>query len=113
MRDDFYLTDEQRAMRDLVRAVARDRIAPQAAHVDETEAYPAEQIGLLGKQGLMGLYIPEAYGGGALGNPPFCLAGGEIRGGGPAPPPAHLPPYPGRWPLPAGRGGGPQGRHSP
>src|SRR5258705_13408552 len=73
MRDDFYLTDEQRAMRDLVRAVARDRIAPQAAHVDETEAYPAEQIELLGKQGLMGLYIPEAYGGSAMGAPAFCI----------------------------------------
>src|SRR5258705_4920720 len=73
MRDDFYLTDEQRAMRDLVRAVARDRIAPQAAHVDETEAYPAEQIELLGKQGLMGLYIPEAYGGSAMGTPPLFI----------------------------------------
>jgi len=39
-RDDFYLTAEQREMRGLVRALARDRIAPQAAHVDEAEAYP-------------------------------------------------------------------------
>ena len=37
MRDDFYLTDEQRAMRDLVRTLARERIAPLAAHVDEAE----------------------------------------------------------------------------
>src|SRR2546425_13357575 len=86
MRDDFYLTNEQRAMRDLVRAVARDRIAPQAAHVDETEAYPAEQIELLGKQGLMGLYIPEAYGGGAVGKPPLCNAVAGSAGAGRAPP---------------------------
>src|SRR5258705_1963906 len=95
MRDDFYLTDEQRAMRDLVRAVARDRIAPQAAHVDETEAYPAEQIELLGKQGLMGLYIPEAYGGGAVGNLAVCIALQGIARAGARIAPVHLLPYAG------------------
>src|SRR2546427_1460722 len=73
-RDDFYLTAEQREMRDLVRAIARDRIAPLAAHVDEAEAYPDESLKLLGDQGLMGLYIPEAYGGSPMGPPPFCPA---------------------------------------
>src|SRR5256886_12530707 len=37
MRDLFDLTDEQRQMRDLVRALARERVAPLAAQVDETE----------------------------------------------------------------------------
>src|SRR6266851_6729494 len=78
MRDDFSLTDEQRGMRDLVRSIARDRIAPLAAHVDEAETYPAEQLELLGEQGLMGLYIPEAYGGSAMGTLAFCLAVEEI-----------------------------------
>src|SRR2546428_13400958 len=78
MRDDFYLTDEQREMRGLVRSIARDRIAPLAAHVDEAETYPAEQLELLGEQGLMGLYIPEAYGGSAMGTLAFCLAVEEI-----------------------------------
>src|SRR5882672_582735 len=78
MRNDFYLSDEQRATRDLVRSIARERIAPLAAHVDETEAYPADQLALLGQQGLMGLYIPEAYGGTGMGTLAFCLAVEEI-----------------------------------
>src|SRR6267378_3263145 len=99
MRDDFYLTDEQRAMRDLVRAVARDRIAPQAAHVDETEAYPAEQIELLGKQGLMGLYIPEAYGGSAMGTLAFCIAVEEIAWACASTAVVYLVQYAGGWPI--------------
>src|SRR5256712_9427845 len=78
MRDTFYLSDEQRATRDLARLIARERIAPLAAHVDETESYPAEQLELLGQQGLMGLYIPEAYGGTGMGSLAFCLAVEEI-----------------------------------
>jgi hypothetical protein len=39
--------------------VSRDRIAPLAAHVDETGEYPTEQLKVLGQQGLMGLHIPE------------------------------------------------------
>jgi alkylation response protein AidB-like acyl-CoA dehydrogenase len=77
-RDDFYLTPEQREMRGLVRAIARERIAPMAAHVDETEAYPEEGLKVLGEQGLMGLYIPEAYGGTDMGTLAFCLAVEEI-----------------------------------
>jgi alkylation response protein AidB-like acyl-CoA dehydrogenase len=76
--NDFYLTAEQREMRDLVRTIARDRIAPRAAEVDETEAYPEEGLKLLGDQGLMGLYIPEAYGGTDMGTLAFCLAVEEI-----------------------------------
>ena len=78
MRDLFSLTDEQRRMRDLVRTLARARIAPRAAEVDETEAYPADQLRLLGEQGLMGLYIPEAFGGSEMGALAFCLAVEEI-----------------------------------
>ena len=74
----FYLSDEQRAVRDLAREIARERIAPLAAHVDETGEYPQEQISVLGKQGLMGLHIPEEYGGSAAGSLAFCLAAEEV-----------------------------------
>ena len=40
----YYLTPEQRAVRDLAREIAREKIAPLAASVDETEAFPAESI---------------------------------------------------------------------
>src|SRR5262245_60099918 len=78
MNDLHYLTDEQRAIRDLAREMARERIAPMAAHVDETEEYPSEQIKLLGQQGLMGLHIAEEYGGSGAGSLAFCLAAEEV-----------------------------------
>jgi alkylation response protein AidB-like acyl-CoA dehydrogenase len=97
--DDFYLTAEQREMRDLVRAIARDRIAPRAAHVDETEAYPEEGLKLLGDQGLMGLYIPEAYGGTDMGTLAFCLAVEEIAWACAASATIYLVQYAGGWPI--------------
>ena len=78
MSNAFYLTDDQRAIRDLARDISRERIAPLAARVDETEEYPAEQLRLLGEQGLMGLHIPEEYGGAGAGSLAFCLAAEEI-----------------------------------
>jgi acyl-CoA dehydrogenase len=78
MHNLFYLTDEQRAVRDLAREIARERIAPLAARVDETGEYPHEQLAVLGKQGLMGLHVPEAYGGTAVGSLAFCLAAEEV-----------------------------------
>ena len=78
MHDSLGLRDDERRVRDLVCTLARERIAPLAAHVDKTEAYPAEQLRLLAQQGLMGLYIPEAYGGAGLGALAFCLATEEL-----------------------------------
>src|SRR5262249_5198940 len=79
MSDDlFYLTDDQRAIRNLAREVARERIAPLAAQVDETGEYPGEQLKVLGEQGLMGLHIPEEYGGSAAGSLAFCLVAEEV-----------------------------------
>src|SRR5256712_2167469 len=67
MRDAFWLGEDERQTRELARAVARERIAPLAAQVDETESYPAEQLRLLGDEGLMGLYTPEGHGAAGLG----------------------------------------------
>jgi alkylation response protein AidB-like acyl-CoA dehydrogenase len=78
VNDLYYLTDEQRAIRDLARELSRERIAPMAAHVDETEEYPAEQLKRLGQQGLMGLHLPEEYGGTNAGALAFCLAAEEV-----------------------------------
>ena len=70
MRELYYLTDEQRAIRDLTREIAREKIAPVAAYHDETETYPEEIMKLLAQQGMMGIWVPEEYGGidaGAMG----------------------------------------------
>ena len=78
MRDLYYLTEDQRAVRDLARQLSREKIAPLAAHYDETESYPDVPMRLLAEQGLMGVWIPEEYGGTGLGALALCLAVEEI-----------------------------------
>jgi len=78
MRDGFWLSDDERQTRELARTIARERVAPLAAQVDEAEVYPAESLQHLAQAGLMGLYVPEAYNGAGLGALAFCLAVEEI-----------------------------------
>jgi len=78
MRDDFWLSEDERQTRELARTIARQRVAPLAAQVDEAEIYPADSLQHLAQAGLMGLYVPEAYGGAGLGALAFCLAVEEI-----------------------------------
>jgi alkylation response protein AidB-like acyl-CoA dehydrogenase len=61
---DFQLTPEQAALRDRVREVAEREFRPRAAHWDETEEYPHENVKRLVELGLMGMTIPRQYGGG-------------------------------------------------
>jgi alkylation response protein AidB-like acyl-CoA dehydrogenase len=78
MRDLYYLTDEQRMIRDLARQIAREKIAPLAAPLDETESFPEEQMRLLAQQGLFGIWIPEPYGGTDMGCLALALVAEEI-----------------------------------
>ena len=74
----YYLTDEQRMVLDLARSIAREKIAPLAAHYDEAESYPEEPMRQLAQQGLMGIWLPEAYGGNDLGALAVALVAEEI-----------------------------------
>jgi alkylation response protein AidB-like acyl-CoA dehydrogenase len=78
MRSDFHLTDDQRMIRDLARKVARERIAPHAADVDERERYPEEAMRAIIEAGLFGIWVPEEYGGNDLGCLALALACEEI-----------------------------------
>ncbi len=78
MADLYYLTEEQRMIRDLGRQLARGKIAPLAAQLDETESFPAEQLRLLAQQGLFGIWVPEAYGGTDMGCLALALVAEEI-----------------------------------
>jgi short/branched chain acyl-CoA dehydrogenase len=60
---DFDLTAEQELIRDTVRTFARERVAPVAAELDLEGRFPYELVAELGELGLMGLPIPEEYGG--------------------------------------------------
>src|SRR5215831_64459 len=74
----YYISDEQRMLLELARSIAREKIAPVAAHHDETETYPEEPMRLLAEQGLMGIWLPEAYGGTNMGALAVALVAEEI-----------------------------------
>jgi alkylation response protein AidB-like acyl-CoA dehydrogenase len=57
------LTDEQREMRDLIRALARERIAPRAAEIDKSAEFPWDVVELFREQGIFGVMYDEEYGG--------------------------------------------------
>jgi 3-sulfinopropanoyl-CoA desulfinase len=61
------LTPAQAALQARARELARDVIAPRAAELDRTEAYPWATIEALTAAGFMGMTIPEALGGQGLG----------------------------------------------
>ena len=57
------LTPEQREIRDLVRAVTLDRIAPRAAEIDASHEFPWDVVELFREHGFFGLLYPEEFGG--------------------------------------------------
>ena len=57
------LTEEQREIRDLVRKLARERIAPRAAEIDESHEFPWDVVELFRENDLFGLFFTEEYGG--------------------------------------------------
>jgi alkylation response protein AidB-like acyl-CoA dehydrogenase len=59
----FDLTKEQQLVRDTVREFAESRIAPIAAELDREHRFPYELVAELAELGLMGMTVPEEYGG--------------------------------------------------
>ena len=57
------LTDEQREIRDLVRTLARERVAPRAAEIDKTAEFPWDLVELFREHELFGVLYDEEYGG--------------------------------------------------
>src|SRR3990170_7013358 len=62
-RMDFSLTPEQREIQALAREGAEAEIAPNAAAWDREHRFPEELFAKLGALGLMGVCVPERYGG--------------------------------------------------
>ncbi len=75
---DFELNEEHRMVRDMVRDLARNEIAPRAAEVDKTESFPADNIQKMAELGLLGLPFPEDYGGGGGDYLGYAIAVEEI-----------------------------------
>ena len=59
----FDLSEDQQAVREMVRDFAESEIRPIASAIDESHEFPLETTRKMGELGLMGMFVPEAYGG--------------------------------------------------
>lgn len=57
------LTDDQIQIRDLIRRVAKEQVAPRADEIDRSAEYPQDMFDLLRQLGLFTLPFPQRYGG--------------------------------------------------
>ena len=74
----FKLTNEQLMIQNMVREFSRKVIAATASERDKTKEFPAENFRQMGELGLMGMMIPEEYGGEASDAVSYVLALSEI-----------------------------------
>jgi alkylation response protein AidB-like acyl-CoA dehydrogenase len=74
----FKLTDEQLMIQNMVREFSRKVVGATAAERDKTKEFPAENFRQMGELGLMGMMIPEKYGGEAADTVSYALALSEI-----------------------------------
>jgi butyryl-CoA dehydrogenase len=74
----FELSEEQEALRTLVREFARAEIAPHAEAWDRDHVFPVDVVLRMGELGLFGLPFPEEYGGGGADLTTLCVAIEEL-----------------------------------
>lgn len=74
----FELTEEQRLLKESVRRMAQERIAPRAAEMDARQEFPEDLHRLYIEQGLLKLKIPQEYGGVPADAVTCCLVTEEI-----------------------------------
>jgi isovaleryl-CoA dehydrogenase len=75
---DFGLGEELDEVRSQVRRFARERIAPRAEHIDRSNEFPRDLWPELGAAGLLGITVPDEYGGAGLGYLAHIIAMEEI-----------------------------------
>lgn len=74
----FQLTEDQLSIQEMVRDFSENEIRPRADALDKSGRFPAENIVALAEMGVMGLNIPEAYGGSGMDDVCKVLAVSEI-----------------------------------
>ncbi|VDS09188.1 Acyl-CoA dehydrogenase [Paracoccus haematequi] len=75
---EFDLGEDVNALRDMVHRWAQDRVKPIAAEVDRTNAFPNELWTEMGDLGLLGITVPEDFGGAGMGYLAHVVATEEI-----------------------------------
>ena len=74
----YTLSEEQEALRAQIRKLALEKVAPRAAEIDREGEYPWDIQKLLSRNGLMGLAIPEDYGGSGAPLLDNCIVAEEL-----------------------------------
>jgi alkylation response protein AidB-like acyl-CoA dehydrogenase len=74
----FGLTEEEKMLQDMVRRLAKEKVASGAEERDKAGEYPYDMLELMKENGLMGVDFPEAYGGMAAGMIAHCLVVEEL-----------------------------------
>jgi len=74
----YGLSEEQLEIRDMMKEFSDERIKPVRAELDEKGEFPTEILKELGKMDMMGLYIPEEYGGFGGHSLDYCIAIEEL-----------------------------------
>jgi len=72
------MTEEHEMLVKMVRDFAQNVIAPSAEHFDETGDFPLENIQKMGEMGLMGIEVPEEYGGAEMDTLAYVLTMIEV-----------------------------------
>ena len=75
---DFQLGDDVDALRDAVREFAQGEIAPRAAEIDKNDQFPMDLWRKMGDLGVLGITVPETYGGADMGYLAHMVAMEEI-----------------------------------
>jgi alkylation response protein AidB-like acyl-CoA dehydrogenase len=75
---DFRLTDDQQLLRRAVREFAETEIRPHVREWDDAQHFPSEIIPALAALGLMGIQVPEAYGGAGMSAIDYCICIEEL-----------------------------------
>jgi butyryl-CoA dehydrogenase len=78
MDDSFYFSEQHHAVRDMVRAFARDQVAPIAARHDADSTFPWETVKAMGELGLLGIPWAEELGGAGFDTLAFMVAIEEL-----------------------------------
>ena len=75
---DYFLTEQQKEIRNLTRTIAEEQVLPVRAALDEKEEFPKEIMKILADAGLFGVYISEEYGGLGGGLLDLCIVVEEL-----------------------------------
>jgi isovaleryl-CoA dehydrogenase len=74
----FALGDDIEALRDMVHGWAQERVAPVAAEIDRSNVFPSHLWREMGELGLLGITVPEEFGGAGMGYLAHVVAVEEI-----------------------------------